>query len=137
MVIDSSALVALLLGEPETGVFVQSIAAASIRLISLASRLETMIVMLTRSGPDARAKVDQLIEQLGISIVPFTRAEADLTIDAYERYGKGRGHPASLNFGDCFSYALAKSTGEPLLFKGNDFSQTDIPNAVDGAVPPR
>jgi ribonuclease VapC len=135
MVVDSSALIAILLGEPEAEIFARAAATASTRLTSAASYLETMIVMLTRSGPDAREKVNRLINELSLSIVSFTHAQAETAIAAYERYGKRSRHPASLNFGDCFSYALAKLAGEPLLFKGNDFSQTDIPNAITDPAP--
>jgi ribonuclease VapC len=126
MVIDSSALIALLLAEPEADVFVAVVAGSSSRSISAGSYLETTIVMLARSGPDAPEKVDRLLAELSIAIVPFTRDQAVLAITAYRQYGKGSGHPASLNFGDCFTYALAKLTDEPVLFKGNDFSLTDI-----------
>jgi ribonuclease VapC len=119
MVIDSSALIALLLGEPESTEFVTSIAASTTRLTSASSYLETAIVMINRSGPDAPEKVDRLLADLSI-----------LAITAYRRYGRGSGHPAGLNFGDCFTYALAKLTGESVLFKGSDFSRTDLVSAV-------
>lgn len=130
MVIDSSALIALLLAEPEADGFVAVIAGTSSRLVSAASYLETAIVMLARSGPDAQEKVDRLVAELSISIMPSTRDQAVVAIAAYSQYGKGSGHPAGLNFGDCFAYALAKLTGEPVLFKGNDFSRTDLAIAV-------
>jgi ribonuclease VapC len=130
MVIDSSALIALLLAEPEAEQFVAAIAGAPSRLISAASYLETAIVMLARSGPDAQDKVDRLLAELSVTIVPFARDQAILGIIAYRQYGKGSGHSADLNFGDCFTYALAKLTGEPVLFKGNDFALTDIGLAV-------
>ena len=130
MVIDSSALIALLLGEPESTEFVTSIAASTTRLTSASSYLETAIVMINRSGPDAPEKVDRLLADLFIDIFPFTQDQAVLAIAAYRRYGRGSGHPAGLNFGDCFTYALAKLTGEPVLFKGSDFSRTDLVSAV-------
>ena len=130
MVIDSSALIALLLGEPESTEFVTSIAASTTRLTSASSYLETAIVMINRSGPDAPEKVDRLLADLSIDIFPFTQDQAVLAIAAYRRYGRGSGHPAGLNFGDCFTYALAKLTGEPVLFKGSDFSRTDLVSAV-------
>jgi ribonuclease VapC len=130
MVIDSSALIALLLGEPESTNFVTSIAASTTRLTSASSYLETAIVMLNRSGPDAPEKVDRLLADLSIDIFPFTQDQAVLAIAAYGRYGRGGSHPAGLNFGDCFTYALAKLTGEPVLFKGSDFSRTDLVSAV-------
>jgi ribonuclease VapC len=130
MVIDSSALVALLLAEPETEAFVSAIAAATARLLSTASYLETGIVMIARVGPLARAKLDELIAELSVVLVPFTPEQAQLALNAFQRYGRGSGHPAGLNYGDCFTYALAKLTGEPVLFKGNDFSRTDLIAAI-------
>jgi ribonuclease VapC len=130
MVIDTSALIALLLAEPETLRFVEAIAAANRRLVAAPSYFETAIVMVSRSGPEAKEKVDRLMVELGIEIVPFTPDQAILAVSAYEQFGKGTGHAAGLNFGDCFSYALAKHTGEPILFKGNDFSHTDLAVAV-------
>jgi ribonuclease VapC len=130
MVIDSSALIALLLDEPESTNFVTSIAASTTRLTSASSYLETAIVMLNRSGPDAPEKVDRLLADLSIDIFPFTQDQAVLAIAAYGRYGRGGSHPAGLNFGDCFTYALATLTGEPVLFKGSDFSRTDLVSAV-------
>jgi ribonuclease VapC len=130
MVIDSSALVALLLAEPETEAFVSAIAAATVRLLSTASYLETGIVMTARVGPLARAKLDELIAELSVLLVPFTPEQAQLALNAFQRYGRGSGHPAGLNYGDCFTYALAKLTGEPVLFKGYDFSRTDLIAAI-------
>ena len=130
MVIDSSALIALLPGEPESTNFVTAIATSTTRLTSASSYLETAIVMLNRSGPDAPEKVDRLLADLSIDIFPFTQDQAVLAIAANGRYGRGSGHPAGLNFGDCFTYALAKLTGEPVLFKGSDFSRTDLVSAV-------
>jgi ribonuclease VapC len=130
MVIDSSALIALLLDEPETLSFVAAIAAAQTRLVSAPTYLETAIVMHARSGPEAQEKLDRLLAELSAEIVPFTHDHAVLALAAYQRYGKGSGHPAGLNFGDCFTYALAKLRNEPVLFKGNDFLHTDLPIAV-------
>jgi ribonuclease VapC len=126
MVIDSSALIALLLGEPETADFVAVISAALSRLVSAPTYPETAIVIESRWGPRAQEQLDKLLAELDIDIVPFTRDQAIVAIAAYRRYGKGSGHPAGLNFGDCFSYALAKIRDEPVLFKGNDFSHSDL-----------
>lgn len=131
MVIDSSALIALLLAEPETSPFVAAVAGASVRLISAASYLEVAIVMMRRSGPEALSRLDRLMADLDLEVTAFTRDQADAAILAFRRYGKGSGHPANLNFGDCFSYALAKLSNEPLLFKGNDFVHTDLTFAID------
>ena len=132
MVIDSSALIALLLDEPETVEFVAAIAAAPTRLLSASSYLEAAIVMIGRWGPDAVGRLDRLLDDLSIVVTAFTPEQATLAVAAYRQYGRGSGHAAGLNYGDCFSYALAKLTGEPLLFKGNDFSLTDLTAAVSG-----
>ena len=136
MVIDSSALVALLLGEPETPGFVAAIAGASSRSVSAPSYVETAIVMVTRSGAEAQQKLDQLLSDLGIEVVPFTRDQAGLAVAAFRQFGRGTGHPAALNFGDCFSYALAKFRREPVLFRGNDFSRTNVDIAAVRTGPP-
>ncbi|HEX2152123.1 MAG TPA: type II toxin-antitoxin system VapC family toxin [Stellaceae bacterium] len=132
MVIDSSALIVLLLGEPETEQFVSAIAASAERLLSAASYLETAIVMAGRFGPQGPEKLDRLICELSIEIVPFNAEQARLGITSFQQYGRGTGHPAALNYGDCFTYALAKFTGQSVLFKGNDFSRTDLITAVAG-----
>jgi ribonuclease VapC len=130
MVLDTSAIIALLLGEPETTDFVAAIALASSRAVSAPTYLESAIVISARSGPQAQEKLDRLLNDLAIEIVPFTHDQAVLAVNAYRQYGKGSGHAAGLNFGDCFSYALAKLRDEPLLFKGDDFSRTDLKIAV-------
>jgi ribonuclease VapC len=130
MVIDSSALIALLLGEPETADFVAAIAATPNRLINAPTYLETAVVMHVRSGLEAQEKLDRLLSELSAEIVPFSYDHARLALAACRRYGQGSGHPAGLNFGDCFTYALAKLRDEPVLFKGNDFSRTDLRIAV-------
>lgn len=107
---------------------------ASCRL-SAANYLEAAIVLdAKRSGP-AGERLDVMIEELGIAVVPVTIEQARLAREAYRRFGKGN-HPARLNFGDCFAYALSKATGEPLLFKGEDFRQTDVEPAISGGEPP-
>ncbi|WP_036488192.1 type II toxin-antitoxin system VapC family toxin [Myxosarcina sp. GI1] len=125
MVIDSSALIAIFGDEPERPDFNRQIAAASRRLISAASVLETSIVLENRFGEEAYRELDFFLLKAAIQIYPFDAEQLEIARRAYRQYGKGR-HRAGLNYGDCFSYALAKHTGEPLLFKGNDFSQTDI-----------
>jgi ribonuclease VapC len=125
MVIDSSAIIAILCDEPERYNFNRKIEADSRRLISTASVLETSIVLENRYGEEAYRELDFFLLKAAIEIRPFDTEQLEIARRAYRQYGKGR-HPASLNYGDCFSYALAKQTGEPLLFKGNDFSQTDI-----------
>ncbi len=125
MVIDSSALIAIFCDEPERPDFNRQIAAASRRLISAASVLETSIVLENRFGEEAYRELDFFLLKAAIQVYPFDAEQLEIARRAYRQYGKGR-HRAGLNYGDCFSYALAKHTGEPLLFKGNDFSQTDI-----------
>lgn len=125
MVIDKSAIVAIALNEPEARAFEERIADDPVRLISPATLVETAMVLETRLGEPGGIEFDLWLHKVGIDIVAVEPEHADQARRAWRRYGKGR-HPAGLNFGDCFSYALAVITGEPLLFKGNDFSQTDI-----------
>ena len=129
MVIDSSALVAILRREPEEQAFRSAIKLASTRLLSASTRVETGIVALGLAGEVGLEQVDALLDTLRVETVPVSADHARLAIDAFRHFGKRR-HPAGLNFGDCFSYALAKATGEPLLFKGDDFAQTDIKRAA-------
>lgn len=125
MVIDTSAIAAILFDEPERVRFNRKIEADDVRLISAATLVETAFVMEARKGELGRSELDLFVYEAGLDIMAFDAAQADLARLAWRTYGKGR-HPAGLNLGDCFSYALAKATGEPLLFKGNDFPQTDI-----------
>ena len=129
MVVDSSALIAILRREPEEQAFRNAIKLASSRLVSAPTRVEAGIVALGQRGEAGLEQMQALLEGLKLEIVPFTGDHARLAIDAFRRFGKGR-HPAGLNYGDCHSYALAKATGEPLLFKGDDFSRTDIKRAA-------
>jgi ribonuclease VapC len=130
MVIDSSALLAILLAEPEAADFLRTIRGASARRISAATFPETGTVLRRDNSGQRQKLFETLIHALRLSIDPVTDKQARIALDAFSVYGKGHGHPAALNFGDCLSYALAKASNEPLLFKGNDFSQTDIPSAV-------
>lgn len=125
MVIDTSAIVAILGMEPESARLAGAIESDSNRLISAASVIETGLVIESRYGPAGGREFDVLIAKAGLSIEAVTAEQADLARDAWRRFGKGR-HAAGLNFGDCFSYALARITGEPLLFKGDDFRHTDL-----------
>jgi ribonuclease VapC len=125
MVIDTSALAAIFFHEPERDAFRDAIVTASSRLISAATVLEAGMVIEGRRGGGAGREFDLFIVRAQIKIVPIDADLADLARSAWRRYGKGR-HPAGLNFGDCFSYALAKATGEPLLAKGTDFASTDV-----------
>jgi ribonuclease VapC len=125
MVIDTSALVAIFLSEPERQSFLDNIIAAETRLVSAATVLEAGIVLEARRGESAGREFDLFVVRANLQIIPVDAEQADLARSARRKYGKGR-HPAALNFGDCFSYALAKATGEPLLAKGTDFASTDI-----------
>jgi len=125
MVIDTSAIAAILFDEPERADFIGKIAAANVRLISAATLLECQIVVMVRKGELGRAELQLFVHEAELEVVAFDQNQVDFAALAWRRYGKGR-HPAALNYGDCFAYALAKATGEPLLFKGADFSQTDI-----------
>lgn len=127
MVIDTSVIVAILFDEPERARFAAVIEAAPVRLVSAASFLEATMVVEGRKGRSGERMVDRFVEEGEVEIVPVSGAQARLACEAFRAYGKRR-HPASLNLGDCFAYALAKATGEPLLFKGDDFSQTDLPS---------
>jgi len=125
MVIDTSALAAIFFAEPERDSFLAAIATAASRLVSAATVLETGIVVESRQGEAAGREFDLFVVRANLQIVAVDAEQADLARSAWRKYGKGR-HPAGLNFGDCFSYALAKASGEPLLAKGTDFASTDL-----------
>jgi ribonuclease VapC len=125
MVIDTSALLAIFLAEPERSIFLNLILSSETRLISAPNALETGMVLEARRGEAAGREFDLFQVRAGLEIVAFDGDQLDLARSAWRRFGKGR-HPAGLNFGDCFAYALARTTGEPLLAKGADFAKTDI-----------
>ena len=125
MVIDTSALIAILQDEPERRAFNLAIEADEVRLLSSASLVEASMVIETRFGPDGVRDLDLFLAKAVVSVEPVDADQAHIARRAFRQYGKGR-HPAGLNFGDCFSYALAKFSNEPLLFKGHDFSATDL-----------
>lgn len=125
MVIDTSALVAILSDEPERRRFNEQIEADPRRLLSAANLLETSMVIESRYCNAGGRQLDLFVHQACINILSVDVQQIEIARLAYRHYGKGR-HPAGLNYGDCFAYALARATGEPLLFKGNDFAQTDI-----------
>lgn len=125
MVIDTSALVAIFFGEPERQRFLDAIVADARRLVSAATILETGMVLEGRQGEAAGREFDLFAVRLSLQIVPFDGEQAEIARSAWRKYGKGR-HAAGLNFGDCFSYALAKLTGERLLAKGTGFAATDV-----------
>ena len=132
MVIDTSAIIAIALNEPEAALFEQRIADDQVRLISAAIILEVAIVLETRLGEVAVREFDLWLHKAEVDIVAVDTDQIDAARRAWRRFGKGR-HPAGLNYGDCFSYALAFTRQEPLLFKGDDFSKTDIGQVVTGA----
>jgi ribonuclease VapC len=125
MVVDTSALVAVLFQEPERDEFIALLADADDPLISAATLVEASIVIRTKTGREGIVDLDDLLGAAAVRCIAVDVTQADVARNAFARYGKGRA-PAGLNFGDCFSYALAKATDRPLLFKGSDFSQTDI-----------
>lgn len=127
MIVDTSALVAIIRDEPEAAAFMDAIRGAQARRISAATYLELAIVIDAKGDPGASLLIDELLAGLEISIEPVTASQAGIAREANRRFGRGSGGGARLNVGDCFAYALARERGEPLLFKGDDFSKTDIP----------
>ena len=125
MVIDTSAIVAIALNEPDAAKLEVRIADDPVRLISAATVLEATVVLETRLGDAGGREFDLWLLKIGAEIVPVDAEQADAARRAWRRFGKGR-HAAALNYGDCFSYALALTRGEPLLFKGKDFAKTDV-----------
>lgn len=125
MVVDTSVLIAMLLREPLAPRLLTVLETSSSTRLSTASLVETGIVTHKRLGEEGEHRLDRLLYRLSVEIVPFSREHAEIARDAYRRFGKGR-HPAALNFGDCFSYALARAVAEPLLFVGADFARTDV-----------
>ena len=130
MIIDTSALIAILRDEPEAAACARAIEAASRRLVSAANFLEAAIVIDGSRDPVAGRRFDDLLREAQLVIEPVTESQARIAREAHRDFGRGSGHPARLNFGDCFAYALARLTGEPLLFKGTDFANTDITPAL-------
>ncbi|MDR1213516.1 MAG: type II toxin-antitoxin system VapC family toxin [Propionibacteriaceae bacterium] len=136
MILDTSAIVAILNDEPEADAFIRIIAAEAEPLISAPTVVELHAVADGRGDPAQARRVDQLLRTLGVRVVAFDADQADVARSAYRDYGRGSGHPAKLNLGDCFTYALAASTGQPLLCKGDDFWRTDLDLVpVDGEPP--
>ena len=130
MVVDTSAVIAVLLGESETEAFARVLANDSKKMISAFNALESAIVIETKKGEAGGRELALLLHHAGIETIPLNRDQTEFALSAWRKYGKGN-HPAGLNIGDCCAYALAKYSGEPLLFKGQDFSRTDIPSVVD------
>ncbi len=130
MIIDSSAVIAVLRAEPDAARYAEAIAAAQIRRISAANWLESAIVLTDPADPVTGRRFDEFVREAGLRVEPVTARQAEIARAAYRDFGRGSGHPAMLNFGDCFAYALAADAAEPLLFKGDDFAQTDLPSAI-------
>ncbi len=130
MIVETSAVIAILRGEPEALHCAHAIESAAQRRMSAVSFVEAAVVVDGSRDPVLSRRFDEFIREAGIVIEPVTETQARIAREAYRDFGKGSGHAAKLNFGDCFAYALARSTGEPLLFKGDDFGYTDIESAL-------
>ncbi|MGH8822892.1 MAG: type II toxin-antitoxin system VapC family toxin [Jiangellaceae bacterium] len=130
MIVDTSALIAILRDEADAVTYAVAIAEAERRRISAANFLEAALVIDGSRDPVASRRFDDLVAEADLVIEPVTEAQATIARGAHRDFGKGSGHPAGLNFGDCFAYALAKATREPLLFKGDDFGHTDVVSAL-------
>lgn len=126
MIVDTSALIAIVKGEPEAASLAAAMEAADVLCISAATYFEACIVTDGWRNPKLSARFDEIMGRAKIVIEPVTLEQARIARQAYREYGKGSGHPANLNFGDCFSYALARAKREPILFKGDDFAHTDL-----------
>lgn len=131
MIVDTSALIAVLKLEPEAEQFVQALAAADEPGISAATLFEATMVIDGQNSPALSRSFDAFIRRAGLVVIPFEAEHAAVAREARRQYGRGSGHPAALNFGDCLSYATAFIAGKPLLYKGDDFAQTDIISALD------
>lgn len=130
MIVDSSAIIAILKREPDWRIFSRAMDAAEISRISAANYLESAIVVDGWKNPLLSVQLDELIDRFNIVIEPVTPEQTRMARAAYRDYGRNSGHPANLNFGDCFSYAFARAKREPILFKGDDFIHTDLRSAV-------
>ena len=130
MVIDSSALIAILLGEAGSDALASAIAAAERRVVGAPTLVETAAVMIARHGPAGEIAVDALLQRLDLEVVAMSADAATAARSAYARWGKGVGSPGVLNFGDCLSYGVARAEDEPLLFIGDDFARTDVRSAL-------
>ena len=129
MILDSSAVVAIVRQEPDAEIFARALEAEPSCKMSAANFLEAAIVLDSRRDATQGRRYDEILRQGNVELVPLDEAQARIAREAYRDFGKGSGHAAQLNFGDCFAYALAKATGEPLLYKGSDFSHTDVARA--------
>jgi ribonuclease VapC len=130
VIVDSSAVVAILRAEADAARYAEAIAAAQVRRMSAANWLESAIVLSDPADPVTGRRFDEFVREAQLRIEPVTARQAEIARDAYRDFGRGSGHPARLNFGDCFAYALAVDTGESILFKGDDFGRTDLKSAI-------
>jgi ribonuclease VapC len=130
MIVDTSVVVAILRNEADAPAFAAALEAASSSRISAANYLEAAVVIDGSRDPVLSRRFDDFVREAALAVEPVTEAQAKIAREAYRDFGKGSGHPAQLNFGDCFAYALAKATGETLLFKGDDFGRTAVISAV-------
>lgn len=130
MIVDTSALVAILRGEPDANRYIDVLAGSERTAVSAPTWVETGVVVDANGDPVLSRRLDALRREADIAIFPFTAEHAAIARQAYREFGRGSGHPAKLNLGDCFSYALATATGEPLLYKGDDFGFTDVASAL-------
>ena len=130
MIVDSSAVVGILMSEEGAEALFDAMASAQNRRMSAATFVEVCVVIDSSRDPVKSGRLDDLLRRFDMEIVDVTKEQAHIARAAYRDFGTGSGHPARLNFGDCFSYALAKATGEPLLFRGDDFGHTDLTSAV-------
>ena len=129
MIVDTSALIAILRDQPEAAACARAIESSTVRRLSAANFVEAAAIIDGSRDPIASRRFDDLLKEADMIVEPVTEVQARMARAAYRDFGKGSGHPAKLNFGDCFAYALAKVTGEPLLFKGDDFAHTDVKRA--------
>ena len=130
MIVDASAIIAILRGEPDADRYIETLAGEAAPRVSAGTYIETAIVVDASRDPVLSGRLDDLLSVTRAEIEPVTRRHAEIARQAYRDFGKGSGHPARLNLGDCFAYALARATGESLLFKGDDFARTDVTPAL-------
>jgi ribonuclease VapC len=131
LIVDTSAIIAILRGEPDADRYIQALAGETAPRISAGTYTETAIVVDSSSDPVLSGRLDDLLAVIHAEIEPVTRQHAEIARQAYRNFGKGSGHPARLNLGDCFAYALARATGESLLYIGEDFGKTDVVPALN------
>jgi ribonuclease VapC len=131
LIVDTSAIIAILRGEPDADRYIQALAGETTPRLSAGTYIETAIVVDSSRDPVLSGRFDDLLAVIHAEIEPVTRRHAEIARHAYRNFGKGSGHPAQLNLGDCFAYALARATGESLLYKGDDFGRTDVVPALN------